>query len=181
MPQAHLKPHKPAIPTPEPSPVTAEMSCKRMGDFKPRKLTSFMFPPEDKVSTPKDGGVPREAYTDLPDESQNELGFSAHPLSPTLDPGIDPLNSSPAKAWMRMDAAHPRPPLPLPETRAFNPFSSNQALHSSMVSFPTTRQPIIDTTLKYMLMSLQSSLTTDLSSLLHKISTDMQHMDRRIT
>lgn len=80
-----------------------------------------------------------------------------------------------------MDAPHPRPPLPLPETQAFNPLSSNQALHNSMASFPTSGQPVIDTTLKDMLMSLQSSPMSDLSLLFHKISTDMQHIEGKVT
>lgn len=50
-----------------------------------------------------------------------------------------------------------------------------------MASFPTIGQPVIDTTLKDMLLSLQSSLMTDLSSLFTKISTDMHVMDERVS
>lgn len=39
----------------------------------------------------------------------------------------------------------------------------------------------MDTTLKDMLMSLQTSLMTDLSSLFHKINTDMSAIDQRVT
>lgn len=39
----------------------------------------------------------------------------------------------------------------------------------------------MDTTLKEMLISLQTSLMTDLSSLFHKITTDIHTLDDRMT
>lgn len=158
------------------------MSRKRMGEHRPKKLTSFMFPPEDRDW--QDGGglsTANEAYTDLPDDPQGEIGPSEERVYPAPDTGTDPLTSSPAKARMRMDASYPRPPTALTEPQAFTPMQSGQALHSSMASFPTSGQPVIDTTLKDMLMSLQTSLMTDLSSMFRKISTDMQHMGNRVS
>lgn len=141
-----------------------------------------MFPPV--VSDWQDGGglaAPQEAYTDLPDTIQGELGFSALPSSPTQDTGTGPLTSSPAKARMRMDAPQPRPPAALIKPQAFNPLLSGQAPHSSMATFPTSGQPVIDTTLKDMLMSLQTSLMTDLSSMIRKITTDMWSLGNRVS
>lgn len=157
-----------------------------MGDHGIRKLTTFMFP-QDKVSVIQDGAggltEQREAYTDLPDAILTEMGTAPLPLSPTQDPGSDPLTSSPAKARMRMDAPHQQPPPAMMTTQAqaFTPFISNQALHNSMASFPTSGLPVIDTTLKEMLMSLQTSLMTDLTSMFTKISTDMHYMGNRIS
>lgn len=50
-----------------------------------------------------------------------------------------------------------------------------------MASFPTTGQPVLDTTLKDMFMSLQSSLLTDLSSMFHRMSADMGSLKNRVT
>ncbi|PIO13727.1 hypothetical protein AB205_0115520 [Aquarana catesbeiana] len=162
------------------------MSRKQMGERGLRKLTTFLFP-QDKVSAFQDsaGGLTetREAYTDLPDDIHNEMGTAPLPISPTHDPGSDPLTSSPAKARMWMDTPQSHSPhvSTAAQAQAFNPFQSNQALHNSMASFPTSGQPVIDTTLKEMLMSLQTSLMTDLSSLFSKISTEMHSMDNRIS
>lgn len=157
-----------------------------MGERGIRKLTTFLFP-QDKVSAIQDGAGgltdTSEAYTDLPDAIHSEMGTAPLPTSPTHDPGSDPLTSSPAKARMRMDTPQPHSPhiSTAVQAQAFNPFQSNQALHNSMASFPTSGQPVIDTTLKEMLMSLQTSLMTDLSSLFSKISTEMHSMDNRIS
>lgn len=135
------------------------MSRKRMGECGLRKLTTFMFT-QDKVSDFQDGAggltEPREAYTDLPDYIHSEMGTAPLPLSPTHDPGSDSLTSSPAKARMRMDTPQPHSPhdRTAAQAQAFNPFQSNKALHNSMASFPTSGQPVIDTTLKEMLMSM---------------------------
>lgn len=143
-----------------------------------------MFPPEAHVSVLYKGGgghaAPRDAYTDLPDDHQGEMGMAALPLSPTEDTEPDPLTSTQAKARMRIDTPLPRLPQAQIEPQAFNPLQSNQALHSSMASFPTSRQPVMDTTLKDMLMSLQTSLMTDLSSLFHQFNTDMHVMGQRV-
>lgn len=150
------------------------MSPKRMGDHKPKKLTTLLFPPEEQVSYIQDDGgglaAPQEAYTDLPDEHQGEINNGETPRSPTLDPGADPILNSPAKARMWIDAPPQRPPQSLLEAQAFNPLQSNQALHTSMASYPTSGQPVMDTTLKDMLMSLQTSLMTDLSTLFNKLN-----------
>ncbi|PIO38274.1 hypothetical protein AB205_0065580 [Aquarana catesbeiana] len=122
------------------------MSRKRIGDHGIRKLTSFMFP-QDKVSVIQDGAgglkEPREAYKDLPDAIHSEMGTAPLPSSPAQDPGSDPLTSSPAKTRMRMDSLHLQSPPDrmAAQAQAFTPFISNQALHNSMASFPTSGLP----------------------------------------
>lgn len=58
------------------------------------------------------------------------------------------------------------------------------SLQSSIAAIPTSGQPVLDTTMKDMLLSLQSSLMTNLSSLIHKFSTDMrdrvQYMENKM-
>lgn len=78
---------------------------------------------------------------------------------------------------MRLDN-QPTPPA-LIESQAFSPLKSNQALQSSMASFPTSGLPVLDTTLKDMLLS-QGSLMTDLSSLLTKMTAEMHVIDNRV-
>lgn len=50
-----------------------------------------------------------------------------------------------------------------------------------MAAFPTTCQPVLNTTLKEMLLLLQSSLLTNLSSLISKFSTDIHDLGDRVT
>lgn len=101
--------------------------------------------------------------------------LSTHP------PEYDPLTSSLTKTKMRLNAPSQQPAQPQIETQAFNPLLSNQALHSSMASFPTSGQPVIDSTLKDLLLSLQTSLMTDLSSLFTKITSYIHSLDDRVT
>lgn len=67
------------------------------------------------------------------------------------------------------------------EAYPFNPLQSNQALQSSVAAFPTTGQPVLDTTLKDMLLSLQTSLMSDLSSLITKFSSDINNLGNRVS
>lgn len=60
------------------------------------------------------------------------------------------------------------------------PLHNDNSLQSSVASFPTMGQPVLDSTMKDMLLSLQSSLMSNLSSLIHKCSTDIQHMGHRV-
>lgn len=157
-------------------------SRKSLTDHKPQKLTEFAY----KLAGWKnqDGAgqaAPSSAYTDLPDDMTGE-----QPDTGTVDnlshaPDGDPLLGSPAKARMRLDALPQRSHHPQTEAQAPIPYSLDQALHSSMSSFPISGQPVMDTTLKEMLISLQTSLMTDLSSLFHKITTDIHTLDDRMT
>lgn len=141
------------------------MSHKRMNEHRPQKLTAFFHKPPPKVSQTQDGAgtaETHEAYTDLPDEIQGVLEPHSTFLSPSHRSEANPITGSPAKARTRMDS---QPPDPQIEAQAFHHFHSKQALQSSMASFPTTGQPVTDTTCKDMLLSHQSSLMTDISSL----------------
>lgn len=53
-------------------------------------------------------------------------------------------------------------------------------LPNSIEEFPTTNQPVMDTVLKDMFMSLGSSLQTDLASYMHRFSTELQAVENRV-
>lgn len=133
----------------------------------------------EKVSEIKDGARPallQDSYTNLPDEIPE--GSCSHPYH---SPVHNPLTSSSAKAKMQLDTPPQWPSPPLIEPPAFNPILSYQALHSSMASFPTSGLPVLDSTLKDMLLSLQTSLMTDLASLFTKITSDIHSLDDRVS
>lgn len=51
---------------------------------------------------------------------------------------------------------------------------------SPIATFPTTNQPVVDTTLKDMLTTLHSSLHTDISSMLSAFKSEMIHVHNRM-
>lgn len=158
-----------------------QTSRKRFTNYQHQKLTEFAYKPA--FSEQQDGAGPdgqRNSYTDLPDEIPEHHQDTGTQAETPCSPGDDPLPGSPAKAKMRLDAPPMRPQRQLIEAQAPNPLTMHQALHSSMASFPTSGQPIIDTTLKDMLISLQSSLMTDLSSMFQKITSDLHSLDDRV-
>lgn len=66
-------------------------------------------------------------------------------------------------------------------TQGINPLYADNATQSTIADFPTTGQPVLDNTMKEMLLSLQSSLFANFSSLMHKFSSDLHEMgDREI-
>lgn len=155
---------------------------KRFTAHKPQKLPEFAYKPAGWDSQDgADQAAPPEPYTDLPDDIQDTQHSTGTNPDKHQAPECDPLPSSPAKARMRLDT----PPLHTQrqqiEAQAPIPFSIDQALHSSMASFPTSGQPVMDTTLKDMLLSLQSSLMNDLSSMFHRVTSDIHKLDDRMT
>lgn len=159
------------------------MSRKRFTNYKPQKLTEFYFKPAEQVSEFKDGDGPccgNHTRTSRMNPLRTHL--TQVPLHCPLTPRrVTPLPSSPAKAKMRLETPPQRLLQAQIEAQAFNPLLSNQALYSSMASFPTSGQPVIDTTQKDMLLSLQTSLMTDLSSLFSKKSSDIHSLDDGVT
>lgn len=117
------------------------------------------------------------SYTDLPDENPGDWDSDVRPLSTWESPSHSPLSNSPAKAWMRMDQV----------TQAPGAVSTNLHtetvglnMQSSIASFPTSGQPVLDMTMKDMLLSLQSSLMFNLTTLIHKFTSEMQYMEERV-
>lgn len=70
-----------------------------------------------------------------------------------------------------MDSSHQAPDTVSTGLQNDNAITS---LQSSIAAFPTSGQPVLDTTMKDILMSsLQSSLMSNLSSLIHKFSLEI--------
>lgn len=51
---------------------------------------------------------------------------------------------------------------------------------SPIATFPSANQPVLETTMKEMLISLQSSLYNDISSMFNKFSSQMHYMGQRV-
>lgn len=150
-----------------PSPT---MYQKQMGDYKPKKLRTFLF-------------TQGQLFPRWWRPGHTTWGIHRPPWwNPRRNghPGTDPLMSSPAKAWIWMHRFHGHLRLysrPTPSTLCNPTRPCTPPYHFS----PPQGSLVMNTTLKDMLMSLQSSLMTDLSSLFHKISTDTHFMGNRVT
>lgn len=64
-------------------------------------------------------------------------------------------------------------------SKGVNRFYAAPNAQSSIADFPTTGQ-IVDTTMKEMLLSLQTFLFANFSFLFHKISSDLHNMENRV-
>lgn len=53
-------------------------------------------------------------------------------------------------------------------------------LHDSILAFPTNDQPVLDTTLKDMLVSLRSTIHTDILSLMQQFKSDIGEVSDRV-
>lgn len=74
-----------------------------------------------------------------------------------------------------------------PSVQASGAVSNNECpenlglnLQSSIAAFPTSEQPVLDTTMKDMLLSLQSSLMINFSTLIHKFTSEIQGVGERV-
>lgn len=152
------------------------MSPKRKEDRNPKKLTAFFQSPHPMKGNNHEGNSPHmkaqsASYTDLPDAEPGDEDILQLPPSPLQSPPPSPSTQSPAKSKMKLDTYSQIPP-------------SEEGVQSqppqSIASFPTTGQPVLDSTLKDMLLSLQSSLTTSFTSVLTKFSTELKHVDDRV-
>lgn len=127
-----------------------DLSRKQMNEYRLKKLTTFFLKPAVKVSHSQDDAglaTARKVCTELPDEIQGEPDPQALPTSPKHASEENLFTGSPAKARMWMDALPP--PQTQIEAQAFNPLLCNQALHTSIASFPITGQPVLDNTKGY--------------------------------
>lgn len=88
-----------------------------------------------------------------------------------------PTSNSPAKAQMRMDPAMQAPSAVMSVT---NPDQVGLNLAPSIANYPTPGLPVLDTTMKDMLLSLQTSLMTNISAMINNFSGQMQGMGDRV-
>lgn len=158
-------------------------SCKRKEDRCPKKLTDFFTMPTTDRKKGRDGtsGANRQdqpsSYTDLPDNHPEDWEADLPtPFTQGSSPH-SPTPNSPAKVRMRMD----------PSVQASGTVSTYERsdhiglnLQSSIAALPTSGQPVLDTTMKDMLLSLQSSLMVNFSTLIHKFTSEIQGMGERV-
>lgn len=116
-------------------------------------------------------------YTGRPGASAQDTLPELMSAFPDDSSPASPASQSPAKLQMRMD----------PLNRASDAVSTGlhndsaiSSLQSSIAQFPTTGQSVLDTTMKDMLLSLQSSLMSNLLSLINQFSLEMKYMDNRM-
>ncbi|XP_077330861.1 T-cell differentiation antigen CD6-like [Lithobates pipiens] len=84
-----------------------------------------------------------------------------------------PASGSPEKARFRLDGEHRRQELSPDCIGVLN-------LPDTIEEFPTNNQPLMDTVLKDMLMSLTSSLQSDLASYIHKFNNDLEAVENGV-
>lgn len=147
--------------------LSGVIAAKQKEERLPQKLTAFMFQPADRQG--QDGAVALSVSSmllqpSLPSAASSQENKSvqmAHVIADICDspPGTQ-TTSTLAKARMRMDSSAPvthevsQPPLPP------GPHSAQPGV---IALFLTTNQPAMDTTLKDMLISLRSTLQSDMS------------------
>lgn len=158
--------HQPALPTLE---NQSGSSRKRKEYQTLRRLTDFFArdrsPRGDRTCTAvSNGDIP----SILPQNTSVNSATGSGPSS---------SQSSPAKAWMRLDtedtASEVRPALVNLLRQAPAP--------SPIAAFPTANQLVIDTMLKEMLVSLHSSLHNDISAMFSALRSYMVHMGSKLS
>lgn len=148
--------------------------CRKEGNH-PQKLTSFFHtgPKQNGASsssTPTSGSTKHSA----------QKGTTQKRCSPPKSPQSSLARSnsgSSEKARFRMDAADADHEV----SSLHNSGNDSRKLPDSIDLFPTKNQPVIDTVLKEMLVSLRSSLHSDMISCVHKFSTEVQSVSARMT
>ena len=142
---------------------------------RPLKLTEFFT-----VGPKQDGAG--AASTPLPKDTQisSKSGKSAKRSSPPRSlnsPPATPSSGSPEKARFRMDAADASHEV----SSHIESGDDTRELPDSIDLFPTNNKPVLDTVLKEMLVSLRSSLHSDMVSCVHKFSSDLRHVADRVS
>lgn len=146
---------------------------KRKEFRQPKKLTDFFI-----MLKIQDGGSgsphkPATAYTGLPDADGLEISAQNDSLGASPSSLPSSASNSPAESRMRLDSASTSPEV--------SPASDHNSIHPSPIAvFPTSNQPVLDTTMKDMLISLQSSLRNDISTMFNKFSSQMHYMGQRV-
>lgn len=158
------------------------MSRKRGQERGPKKLSSFTFKQSSELTKIQDGaaGAVRKnnkTHTNLSDSHPPEMDEELSSSYSNGSSQLSPTSQGPAKSRMKLDLSCQAADTVNTALHSDNAMSS---LQTSIAAFPTSGQPVLDTTMKEMLVSLQSSIISNLSSMIHKFSLDMKHMDGRL-
>lgn len=153
------------------------MAGKRKDLRKPQKLADF-------VSWQTHGGrqdgagrssTPAHSTHSTPDNSASVSKNSGSPDSQQSYSNT-PQSASPAKAKFRMDGSGCSPTAS-PSTDSGE---DTGELPDSIEVFPMNNQPVMDTVLKDMLLSLRSSIQTNMTSCMQKFNNEIQAVESRV-
>ena len=153
------------------------MTNKRKGFAKPQRLM-------DMFTVPRDGGRQDgadAASTPRPHNQAKNTGGtrSQHgkQMSPTRNRLFTPSPSdSPAKVRMKLDGDGCSPAeRPVPDSG-----DDTRELPDSIATFPTSNQPVMDTVLRDMLVTLRSSIQADMINCMHKVSGELREVEGRV-
>lgn len=159
-------------------------SRKRKEYRQPKKLTDFYSVTQAEriqdgargASQPSETQLSADSYTDLPDENDPSILPQEYSSSSQPPSGSSSTSNSPAKSRMRLDnAAQAQEVRP-----ALDQLLAQTPLSSPIAAFPTSNQPVIDTMLKEMLISLHSSLHNVISSMFTAFKSEMVHTGNKI-
>lgn len=114
-----------------------------------------------------------------PSVVNQEASLSTGMEPPPSPPGT-PVSSSPAKVKMLLDVTAAS--YEVSHITSLTPTLPMQnSMPDSIAAFPTIGQPVMDTTLKDMLMSLRSSLQADMLSLMQRFGHSIDVLETRVT
>lgn len=156
------------------------MSPKRKEERGPKKLIHF-FQPSAAIGL-KDGAGRRPStkptshhYSDLPEDSPPDDSAPSTALIPP-SPTTESPSSSPAKS--RQKLSHTEPVMSAAAdsllTQAYTPAPS------PIANIQTSNQPVMDTLLKEMLLTLHTSLQTELTSFARQLTTEVNILGSRV-
>ena len=153
------------------------MTNKRKGSAKPQRLM-------DMFTVPREGGRQDgadAASTPRPPHQTKSLGGERSPRTAQTSPPNTHLSTpspsdSPVKTRMRLDGAGCGP--------AVSPVTDSgddtRELPDSIATFPTSNQPVMDTVLRDMLVTLRSSLQADMMNCMHRVSGELREVEGRV-
>lgn len=124
-----------------------------------------------------DGEAPSSSTADRA-QNKPKTGTSPHNSgSPDSSQSYPPpVSVSPAKAKFRLDGAG-YSPAPI---HIMNSGDDTRELPDFIESFPTKHQPVMDTVLKDVLLSLRNSLQADLMNCMHRFNNKIQAVESRV-
>lgn len=155
---------------------------KRKNQKQSKKLVNFFEMPGSEGDLLQNGGgdaisMGTSSYTDLPDDNPGPQISDTHQGQTPSSPLHSPSSLSPAKTKRRInDAAQ----LQLSDMAAVSQDLAGPSTESSIYNYPTSGLPVMDTTMKEMLISLQTSLMSNLSVMMNNFSIELKGLNDKV-
>ncbi|XP_073453695.1 uncharacterized protein [Aquarana catesbeiana] len=151
------------------------MPRRKAEGSRPQKLIEF-FPPGPRQNGDGTTSTQVSRHTQILSQKGKSQKRNSPPRGSQSSPAT-PASGSPEKSRARMDAADEEYEV----SSAHDSGDDTRELPNSIDQFPTTNQPVMDTILKEMLVSLRSSLHSDMLSCIHTVNRDLQEVSERVT